>query len=174
MAGAKENPTGARQGAAPGASVGRSSARLMAVQALYQMALTGASVAGIVDEFVHHRLAGGDIEGARYAPADRDLFVRLVRGVAGAAEELDALIARVLPEKWPLQRLELILLSILHCGVYELRSHLDVPPKVTITEYVDVAHGFYGGKEPAMVNAVLDRLARDLRPREMGAAAESA
>ena len=97
-----------------------------------------------------------------------------VRGAAGAAEELDALIARVLPQDWPLQRLEVIFLSILRCGVHELRCHLDVPPKVTINEYVDVAHGFYGGKEPAMVNAVLDRLARQLRPREMGAAAESA
>ncbi len=174
MASTKKHSAGARHGAAPGALVGRTSARMMAVQALYQMALTDASAAGIEDEFVRHRLDGGDIEGAPYAPANRDLFVRLLRGTAGAAEELDALIAPVLPEDWSLQRLEIIFLSILRCGVQELRCHLDVPPRVTINEYVDVAHGFYGGKEPAMVNAILDRLARQIRPDEMGAAAESA
>jgi N utilization substance protein B len=41
-----------------------------------------------------------------------------------------------------------------------------VPPKAVINEYVDVAHAFFPGKEPAMVNAVLDRLARTLRPNE--------
>lgn len=147
---------------------------MMAVQALYQMALTGASANDIEAEFIRHRIGGGDVEGARYAPADEELFVRLVRGVTNSVEQLDALIIPVLPDKWPLERLEHIILAILRCGVYELRMHHDVPPKVTITEYVDVAHGFYGGKEPAMVNAVLDRLAKKIRPQEMGVAAERA
>ncbi|MEE8276916.1 MAG: transcription antitermination factor NusB [Alphaproteobacteria bacterium] len=163
----------ASQGSAAGPAA-KSAARLMAVQALYQIALTGAPASHVEAEFLRHRVAGGELEGAHYTPADRALFVDLVRGVAGACAELDALIAAVLPEDWALKRLEMVLLAILRCGVYELRQRAEVPPKVTITEYVDVAHGFYGGKEPAMTNAILDRLARELRAQEMGGAPDPA
>jgi len=169
-----ESPRTTRKGTAPGVPVGRSSARLMAVQALYQMELMGATVASIVEEFVDYRLTGGDMEGASCAPANKELFTGLVHGVASATEELNMLISEVLPDQWSLKRVELILLLILQCGVYELRSCMDVPPKVTITEYVDVAHSFYGGKEPGMVNAVLDHLARELRSQEMAVGTEQA
>lgn len=169
-----ESPGVTRRSYARTDLVGRSSARLMAVQALYQMELMGAAVDSIVEEFVGYRLTGGDMEGGSCAPANKELFVGLVHGVAGATEELNMLIAEFLPDQWSLKRLELILLSILKCGAYELRSCMNVPPKVTITEYVDVAHSFYGGKEPGMVNAVLDRLARELRSQEMATVTEQA
>jgi N utilization substance protein B len=38
---------------------------------------------------------------------------------------------------------------------------------VVITEYVDVAHGFYGDDEPGLINAVLDTLAREVRGDEL-------
>ncbi len=56
---------------------------------------------------------------------------------------------------------------ILRAAAYELSARPDVPPRVTVSEYVDLADAFFGGKETALVNGVLDRLARALRPDEM-------
>ncbi|MGQ0677803.1 MAG: transcription antitermination factor NusB [Rhodospirillales bacterium] len=143
----------------------RSAARLAAVQALYQLDISGGRVGEVVREFIEHRL-GRELDGEQYAGADEELFKALVEGAAAAREELDNMIAAVLPETWPLDRLESILRQILRCGVFELAEQKLVPAPVVISEYVGVADAFYAGKEPGMVNAVLDRLARDLRPGE--------
>ena len=143
----------------------RSAARLGAVQALYQLEISGGRVADVIREFVEHRL-GRELDGDQYGGADEELFKALVEGVSKAREEVDNLIAAVLPEAWPLDRLEAILRQILRCGVFELAEQPQIPAPVAISEYVGVADAFYAGKEPGMVNAVLDRLARDLRPHE--------
>ena len=143
----------------------RSAARLGAVQALYQLEISGGRVADVIREFVEHRL-GRELDGDQYGGADEELFKALVEGVSKSREEVDNLIAAVLPEAWPLDRLEAILRQILRCGVFELAEQPLVPAPVAISEYVGVADAFYAGKEPGMVNAVLDRLARDLRPHE--------
>jgi N utilization substance protein B len=52
--------------------------------------------------------------------------------------------------------------SILRAGAAELLTQAEIPPKVTIAEYVDVGHAFYDGPEPRMINAVLDRMAKAL------------
>ncbi len=143
----------------------RSSARLAAVQALYQLDINGGKPAEVIDEFVQHRL-GREIDGDQYGGVDEALFRALVAGAATRRDELDNIVAAVLPDSWPLDRLESILRQILRCGVYELAEQPTIPAPVVISEYVGVADAFYGGKEPGMVNAVLDRLARDLRPGE--------
>ncbi len=139
----------------------RRAARLAAVQAIYQIDLTGAEAASVLTEFRHHRL-GRD--------ADRDLFEDLVQGTWARRREIDRALSEALVESWPLQRLDRTLRSIMRVGVYELSAHEAVPAPVVINEYVDLAHAFFGGKEPGMVNAVLDRLAQDLGPdRSSGA-----
>jgi N utilization substance protein B len=148
----------------------RSAARLAAVQALYQIDLGGGDAGAVIREFVEHRL-GRELDGAQYGGADEALFRALVKGAAARCDELDNMIAAVLPEAWPLDRLESILRQILRCGVFELAEQRDVPAPVVISEYVGVADAFYAGKEPGMVNAVLDRLSRDLRPNEARGAA---
>jgi N utilization substance protein B len=60
-----------------------------------------------------------------------------------------------------------VLRAILRVGAYELLAREDVPVPVVISEYLDIGHAFYEGKEPGMVNGVLDRLARTLRPHEI-------
>ena len=147
-------------------NAGRSTARLLAVQAVYQIAMTGIAADRAMAEFIQHRLDTPGEEGEALAPADRSIFVAVVGGVARDREALDALIAGSLDPSWTLGRLETVLLAILHCGAYELRSRSEVPTGVVITEYIDIAHAFYGGREPAMVNAVLDRIARVLRPED--------
>jgi N utilization substance protein B len=143
----------------------RGAARLFAVQALYQMELGGASLPEIVAEFETHRL-GQEIDGEQYRDADAAVFRELVGGVVTGPRDLDPAIDAALTGDWPLPRVDATLRAILRAGAFELASRRDVPARVVITEYVDVAKAFFEGEVPAMVNAVLDALARNLRPAE--------
>ena len=143
----------------------RSAARLGAVQALYQIEMTEASAAAVVVEYVKHRL-GQEIDGDKFVPADATLFEELVQGAVRQQAELDGIIAPALSAEWPLDRLEMILRAILRVAAFELAHRIDVPVRVVITEYVDIAHAFFTGKEPGLINGVLDRLGRQLRPTE--------
>jgi N utilization substance protein B len=144
----------------------RTAARLAAVQGLYQIELSGSSPANVVVEFMKHRL-GQEGDGENFGAADQGLFADLVEGVSARRDELDRQIAAALTPEWPLERLEIILRSILRAGAYELLARPEVPARVAISEYLDIAHAFFAGKEPGLVNAVLDRLARTLRPEGM-------
>jgi N utilization substance protein B len=156
------------KGQIPGRGGGRkrSAARLAAVQALYQIDLTGAAVETVVAEFIKHRLER-DIDGDNYGAVDRALFADIVTGASHRRQELDRMIAAALTEEWPLERLEVTLRAILRAGAYELAGRRDVPARVTLNEYMDLAHAFFAGKEPGLVNGVLDRLAKTLRPDDL-------
>ena len=116
----------------------------------------------MIGEFLHHRL-GREIDGDNYGEADEKLFGDIVRGVAEHRERLDETLSAALSEEWPLPRLERLLRLILEAGAYELVHRPDIPPRVTISEYVAIAYAFFSGREPALANGVLDRLARTLR-----------
>jgi transcription antitermination protein NusB len=141
-----------------GSSRKRTAARLAAVQALYQMELSDGDPAEVVAEFLAHRLDDRSEEGV--GPADRDFFAAIAKGAAENREALDRGIAAVLASDWPLARLETVLRAILRLGAYELAHRPDVPTEIVINEYLDVAHAFFDGKEPGLVNGVLDALAR--------------
>ena len=143
----------------------RSATRLAAVQALYEVELSGASADPVLGEFANKRWTDADSSGDLLAP-DGELLGRMVHGVCDRRSELDAAIEAALTGAWTMDRLEILLRSILRAGAYELAALWEVPTKAAINEYVDVAHAFFPGKEPALVNAVLDRLARTLRPDE--------
>lgn len=142
----------------------RSAARLGAVQALYQMEQSGGDAvpSAIISEFTEHRL-GREVDGLLFAEADLELFGDIVTGVDQRRAEIDEAIAGALSKNWKLKRLEIIMASVLRCGTYELMARPDIPTAVVIDEYMDVAHAFYPGDEPAFVNGVLDRLAKELR-----------
>jgi len=141
----------------------RGAARLAAVQALYQLEMTdGGLPARIVQEFIDHRL-GSDIEGAPLVKADAAYFADVFAGAASRLEEIDGVIAQNLGEGWTVPRLDKPLRQILRAALYELLARLDVPPAVVISEYVEVARGFYeDGPEVGFVNGLLDRAARGL------------
>lgn len=146
---------------------GRRAARLAAVQAIYQMELTGAGAGEVAEEFVAHRFAAE----AEIAPAgepDEEFFTAIVNGVPHHQAEIDRAISKSLAENWKLQRIDSILRAILRAACFELIARKDVPGKVVIDEYVELAHAFFNGDEPAFVNAVLDRLARRKRAQEFG------
>ena len=150
----------------------RSAARLAAVQALYQMDLAQTDLGDILAEYEATRLgqAVGDEDAgdAQYTPADAQFFRDVVTGVVREQRTLDTRIDAALAAGWPLQRLDTTLRAILRAGAYELQFRDDVPPKAAINEYVEVGHAFYEGDEMRMINGVLDRLARELRPEQMG------
>jgi N utilization substance protein B len=152
--------------AKPDKAMERRAARLAAVQALYQWEQSGAAADVIVKEFVEHRI-GKSVDGIELPAADIRLFGNLVRGAIVNADDLDSMVAGVLTEDWSVDRLESILRAVLRSGAYELAHRSDIPPKVTISEYLAVADAFLGDKETALTNGVLDRLAHLLRPAEM-------
>jgi len=143
----------------------RGAARLAAVQALYQMDMAGTGLNDILAEFESHWL-GREVEGAQYLPAEAAFFRDIVSGVVREQRELDPLIDDALQSGWPLKRIEAVLRAALRAGCYELKARRDVPARVVITEYADVASAFVERDETGMVNAVLDLIARKLRADE--------
>ena len=140
----------------------RHAARLAAVQALYQMEMNGSGAEEVGQEFVEHRFAELPV-----AP-DQEFFSAILNGVPPHQVEIDRAIAGALSEKWRLERVDSILRAILRCGVFELVARRDVPAKVVIDEYVDIAHAFFQGDEPSFVNAALDKMAHRKRAPEFG------
>ncbi len=144
----------------------RSSARLAAVQALYQMDVAKKGINEILAEFEVYWI-GQEVEGDQYKPAELAFFRNILEGVLAEQTEVDVLVDRALQQGWPLRRVEAVLRAILRAGAYELLSRKDVPARVAIVEYTDIAGAFFEGEEVGMVNAVLDTLARRLRPEEL-------
>ncbi|NLS03119.1 transcription antitermination factor NusB [Rhizobium sp. P32RR-XVIII] len=140
----------------------RGAARLAAVQALYQMDVGGAGVLEIVAEYEAHRL-GQEIDGETYLKADPAWFRSIVSGVVREQLRLDPLIASALQDDWALSRLDSTVRAILRAGVFELLDRKDVPVAVIVTEYVEIARAFFEDDEPKLVNAVLDRIAKQVR-----------
>jgi N utilization substance protein B len=149
----------------------RGAARLAAVQALYQMDIAGTGLNEIYAEFESHWL-GTEVEGNEYLPAEAAYFRELVGGVVREQRALDPLIDTALAGGWPLKRIETVIRAVLRAGCYELGHRPDVPARVVVSEYVDVAHAFVERDETGMVNAVLDLLARQLRGGEFEPAAK--
>jgi len=147
----------------------RAVARLAAVQALYQMEQTGGGARDIVKEFELYRLKQ-EIDGETLRAIDMNWFDGLVTGVVQHQRAVDRAVDTVLKEGWPLARIDLTLRQLLRAGAFELMHRDEVPVRVVISEYVEVAKAFFGEDEPRLVNGVLDKIARSVRPEEMAAA----
>lgn len=146
-------------------SAKRSTARLFALQALYEILLSGRASADVIADFLNSRIPE-ETAARGYGPPDKRLFDGLVSGTEREAQDIDNLLIAVLAEDWPLERLETLLHVLLRAAVYELAWCPEVPARVVINEYVDLAHAFFSEGEPGMVNGLLDNLGRQLRPEE--------
>lgn len=151
----------------------RSEARIAAVQALYQMDLAGTDVAEVIEEFTEHRFqatpatpAEGEEAEASLGEADATFFSEILHGVVRLQREIDPLVDQQLASGWRLTRVDSILRAILRAGLYELMERNDVPARVVINEYINVAHAFFNEDEPRVVNGVLDKMARSIRTSE--------
>ena len=148
----------------------RTASRVAAVQALFQAEQGPENPETVIDQFVRHRLGElpgtGGFEDGRVPDAEVPLFARVVRSAVRQQDTIDRMIAGALPSDWPLARIDPVLRALLRAGGGELAMAEGAPAKVVINEYLDVARGFFDGPEPGLANAVLDRLARLLRPAE--------
>lgn len=149
----------------PAAQMARSAARVGAVQALYQMDVGGSDITDVIEEFTTLRFPNSEA-GETIAGADPAFFAELLRGVVRRQRDLDPLIDQQLAIGWRLVRIDSILRAILRAGAFEMVERHDVPARVVINEYIDVAHAFFDEDQHKVVNGVLDRLAHKLRPSE--------
>lgn len=147
----------------------RGAARLAAVQALYQMDIGGSGINDIFAEFDAHWL-GSEVEGDQYLPAEKAFFQDIVKGVVRDQSRIDPMIDEALAKGWPLVRIDAIIRAVLRAGSFELEHRLDIPGRVVVSEYVDVAHAFVESDETGMVNAVLDQIGRQFRADEFARA----
>lgn len=143
----------------------RRGARLSAVQALYQMEVGGRGVIEAMAEFEAFWI-GKEVEEVELPKAELAFFRDLLGGVVREQRLVDRAVDEVLAAGWPLKRIEAVVRAVLRAGAYELAFRKDVPARAVISEYVAVTRTFYEGEEIGMVNAVLDKLARDFRAEE--------
>lgn len=143
----------------------RTLARLNAVQALYQLEHDNRPAAEVVEEFLQHRV-GKELDGDQFKDSDKPLFKDIVLNAKARQEEIDRLISERLEKDRTPERLEVVLLCLLRAATYEFLARIDTPAKLLIKEYIGIARTFFTGKEPALVNGVLDKIAKELRGSE--------
>ncbi|WP_413720334.1 transcription antitermination factor NusB [Silicimonas sp. MF1-12-2] len=142
----------------------KSAARLYAVQALFQMEAAGQTVDSVRREFEDFRF-GAEYDGEQMAEGDIDLFRQITDDAVNWQAKIDKMTDRALVAKWPIDRIDPTLRALFRAAGAELTQG-EAPPKVVISEYVDVAKAFFPeGREPKFVNAVLDHMAREARPQ---------
>ena len=141
----------------------KSAARLYAVQALFQMEASGQTVEAVTREFETHRF-GAVYDEDEMVEGDVDHFRKLVDQAVNWQAKIDQMTDRALVAKWPIDRIDPVLRALFRAAGGEMLDE-GTPPKVVITEFVDIAKAFFpDGKEPKFVNAVLDHMAREARP----------
>jgi len=153
---------------------GRSAARMAAVQSLYELDMVEGDADPVLRTFIEKRWTvpvedeyGDEVGEAEFLDPDKTFLIELVRGALERKLEIDEMLNGALGEKWTVERLEVLLRAVLRCGVYELLARREIPAKVVINEYMDVANAFFSEGEPKMVNGVLDKLAHVLRDGTM-------
>lgn len=140
----------------------RTVARMVLVQALYQLEITGAGVESVVREFSDFRF-DGDLDGEPLAEADEEFFAEGARAIVAKQAEIDPLIINRLAHGWRLERLDTILRAILRAGAWELKFRPDIGTEIVIDEYVEISRAFLNETDAKFVNAALDGMATDSR-----------
>jgi transcription antitermination protein NusB len=135
----------------------RREARELALQALYQLDVTGEGddASGLAVFWTHFD-----------APDDVRAFAReLVQGVREHRDRIDALVGES-TEHWRLPRLSRVDLNLLRLATFELLARPDIPASVTINEAIEIARRFGSDDSAAFVNGVLDHVAQVLGVKE--------
>ena len=142
----------------------KSAARLYAVQALFTMETSDATVDRVRRQFYDHFFGLTTEEEGEFIDGDQDLFHTITETAVNEQAKIDQMTDRALVAKWPLGRIDTTLRALFRAAGGEFIG-CETPPKVIIVEYVQIAEAFFpGGKERSFVNAVLDHMAREARP----------
>lgn len=131
----------------------RRKGRELALQALYQIEITGDPSAGAVDLFLQH------FEGTS---ATKEFARRLVSGVVSQGAEIDRIIEQS-TENWRLARLAKVDLVILRMATYELIFCPDIPTTVSLDEAIEIGKRFGSADSATFINGVLDQVAQSAK-----------
>jgi len=134
----------------------RSLARQYALQAIYQWQMTGQSVSIVEDQF---------LENEELAKADVALFIALLRGIPSNVQDIDVALMNFVDRM--IEKIDPVERAVLRIGAYELMRHPDIPYRVIINEAVELAKIFGAEQSHRYVNGVLDKLARQVRSKEI-------
>ena len=134
----------------------RGKSRRLAMQAIYQWQMTGDSITGIKQQFVDEN---------NMAKLDSGYFSELVSGVASSINELDPLLRKYMTRE--VESVDPVERSILRLAAYEFINRLDVPYRVVINEAVNITKEFCAENSHGFVNAVLDKVAKEVRHIEV-------
>ena len=142
----------------------RSASRLYAVQALFQMEHSGQDAEQVKREFLEFRFGAPVADDVEMIDGDVEFFTQILDDAVNYQAPIDQMTDRALVAKWPIARIDPTLRALFRAAGAEL-TQTDTPPRVVISEYVDVARAFFPeGREPGFVNAVLDHMAREAQP----------
>ena len=136
----------------------RTTSRLLAVQALYQMDIAKTPLETIIKEFKIYRV-DNPLDGEVLPEPDIAYFEIIVRGVSDNQMTIDRMIDKLLSKSWRLSRLDSTLRAVLRCGVQELLYSKTIATPIIVAQYSDIAHAFFEGAEGGMANALLDNVA---------------
>jgi len=140
----------------PGLAKKRGKARQLAMQAIYQWQMTGDEVTGIELQFIEENSASA---------TDMEYFAELLHGVHTSTDDIDPLLEkymdRVILSVDPVER------AILRLATYEFLKRLDVPYRVVLNEAIALTKKFCAEKSHTFVNAVLDKVAHEIRSQEI-------
>ena len=101
---------------------------------------------------------------------NRDAFYyarRLVDGVYGHLEEIDAVLARF-AEHWKLHRMAAVDRNLLRLGIFELMFLKEIPFPIIINEALEIVKEFSDAEGTQFVNGILDATSREYRAEESG------
>ena len=143
----------------------KSSARLFAVQILFEMEINGKKINNILERLTDDYL----IEISRLnktEKADKNHLRRILKGVTKNQKTIDSDIKDNLIG-WSLSRIDSVSRAILRSALYELKECNDIPVKVIINEYIEISKSFFEGEEPNFINGILDKISKIYRSSEL-------
>jgi N utilization substance protein B len=148
-------------------------ARLAAAQGLYEMEITNARPESILDDFFFDRWKNKNLssdseeKNLELVIPDKKKFIQIIKGVCENHQQIDEILTKALSDRHVLQKLDVLLRTILRAATFEMVFLTSIPVGVVINEYVDLAHAFYFENEPSLVNGVLDQIAKVDRQRNL-------
>ena len=145
----------------------KSSARLAAVQCVYRLRINEESItpAALFDEYMvqwHDDKLSPNRAMSFDAEPDRPLFMKIIAGVIEHKDPIDSVIREALNEKWKIERMSALLVSIIACAIYEIKYDLKLKPPIIVNEYVTLTGRFFEPQEVGFVNGLLDGLSKKL------------
>ena len=131
--------------------------RLLAVQALYEFTINKRGMDDSFDELLLHIVENSDFKN-KINNSKLLLTKEILKGVYFHLKTIDLILKSSLKDKSKVQSFDKLLLSIFRCAIYEIEVKKEISKKIVISEYLLISNHFFGNKEAALLNGVLDNL----------------